>query len=649
VSGASSGAAGDADGENGIVGQRKRLALRANALMLVQAAVLLYLRRWRGPAIWAPGIVLLGILAYGQLAIPAGGIRAFVYRWTLVFYLNAALAYWGLSYPGDALPPTLYLFINNSLFFQLSWGPRVGWASYVLAIAGLVAVHAGRGVWEPYEERIFLGLLLATTVMQATAQAYESAFKRLWSRNQDLAAALEREAAERQKAVSQLLDQLERPLANAFLRPAELAAALEVGLGEARALRDALPPPPEPIDDGATVPQRLLEPLLWLGLLVGLGLGLRDLALEPSEAFISLGVAACLGVLVLLIRVRASAWRPVALATLLAGVWGIVMGILHTRPVHLPEALVYGQVVLVFAALWLGPAAALVVGLLLAGLDFWWLWSFSAQMPRGQIDGGVNLLQQWLMISIVLAPAARAQQRLLDGLERQSRSVAASLRVRRRLLGTLFHDAANHVLAMSSLVQLTQEGLADSEDAGRFERLRARLRTLVSSARLWLLDDRDFGPAELEAVDLQRLAADAEELFRERLRAKELRWAPDLAPGLRVRAHAGLLGDGVLGNLLSNAIKFSPRGGALQLKVWKQGPMACLSVHDEGPGLSEDQVASFAAGQDLATRPGTEGEPGQGLGLGLAREHLRRMGGSLELRPAGPEGGGELRLWLPLA
>lgn len=635
--------------QQGIDGERRRLALSVNAVMLIQAALLFYLRRERGASLLVPGFGLLGILAWGQWAIRAGGTQAFAYRWIICFYLLGGLTYWGIRYPHPGLPPTLYLFINTSLFFHLGWGPRLGWASFGLSLLGMAAIRAATGPYDPYEERAFLGMLLAMGAMQATAHAYESTFQGLWTRSVDLRTALERESEQRNRAVSELLDQLEQPLADGGAADHAQAAALAEGLQKARKLRDALPPPAEPHEDDAQLPQRLLLPLLAMGFAIAAFLGLRDLLLEPEEAFISLGAAAAFGSLALLIRARPQAWRQAALATLLAGACAIVAGVLRTRPVHMPEALVYGHVLMVFAAFWLGPGTALAAGSLLMGLDLWWLHSFSQSMPQNHIDGGINLLQQWLLMTLVLAPAASRQQALLEGVERQGRALAAGLRVRRRLLGTLFHDAANHVVALNGLLDLQQHGLAEEGDRARFDRLRGRLRELLSSARQWLLDERDFAAHELQALSLRVQARGAEELFRERLGAKGLRWEAEIPAGLRVRAHEGLLADGVLGNLVSNAIKFSPPGGALRLRGWAQGSWACLSVEDEGEGLPESAVQAFSGGAELANRPGTLHEPGQGLGLGLAREHLRRMGGRLELIAAGPQGGGCLRIWLPLA
>jgi C4-dicarboxylate-specific signal transduction histidine kinase len=65
-------------------------------------------------------------------------------------------------------------------------------------------------------------------------------------------------------------------------------------------------------------------------------------------------------------------------------------------------------------------------------------------------------------------------------------------------------------------------------------------------------------------------------------------------------------------------------------------------------GVPVEVLQSLAQGLPVSTRVGTGGEQGQGLGLGLVQEHLRRLGGRLELeRLAG--GGTEARIWLKRA
>ena len=79
--------------------------------------------------------------------------------------------------------------------------------------------------------------------------------------------------------------------------------------------------------------------------------------------------------------------------------------------------------------------------------------------------------------------------------------------------------------------------------------------------------------------------------------------------------------------LLSNSLRRTPAGGKIDLTLRRSGRMFILSVEDDGPGLSEAELAD-------AFRPGGEPDPaaalsGSGLGLYLAQGIARLHGGAL--------------------
>ncbi|MDX5362740.1 MAG: hypothetical protein LPJ91_01100, partial [Pseudazoarcus pumilus] len=85
----------------------------------------------------------------------------------------------------------------------------------------------------------------------------------------------------------------------------------------------------------------------------------------------------------------------------------------------------------------------------------------------------------------------------------------------------------------------------------------------------------------------------------------------------------------VLANLLSNAAKFSPRGGAVEVRLETLGERVRISVTDHGPGIPAAfrerifQKFSQADASDTRQRGGT------GLGLAISRELVERMHGSI--------------------
>ena len=82
----------------------------------------------------------------------------------------------------------------------------------------------------------------------------------------------------------------------------------------------------------------------------------------------------------------------------------------------------------------------------------------------------------------------------------------------------------------------------------------------------------------------------------------------------------------IITNLLSNSLKFTPKGGAISVKVSREQDHAVLCVADQGSGISEELLPSvfdlFVQGdRNLDRRLG-----GLGVGLSLVRRLVELHG-----------------------
>ncbi|MFA5106637.1 MAG: PAS domain S-box protein [Candidatus Micrarchaeia archaeon] len=86
----------------------------------------------------------------------------------------------------------------------------------------------------------------------------------------------------------------------------------------------------------------------------------------------------------------------------------------------------------------------------------------------------------------------------------------------------------------------------------------------------------------------------------------------------------------VVQNLLGNAIKFTNKGGSIEVSARDAGNgFVQITVEDNGVGIAEEDMPRiFKLGSSFTTE-GTDGEPGTGLGLVLAKGMMEAQGGNI--------------------
>jgi two-component system sensor histidine kinase QseC len=89
-----------------------------------------------------------------------------------------------------------------------------------------------------------------------------------------------------------------------------------------------------------------------------------------------------------------------------------------------------------------------------------------------------------------------------------------------------------------------------------------------------------------------------------------------------VTGHALLLGV-LVRNLIDNALRYSPDGARVQVEVLREGGHALVRVQDNGPGMSESDIARL--GERFYRLPGHE-RPGSGLGWSIVKRIAEVLG-----------------------
>jgi len=117
--------------------------------------------------------------------------------------------------------------------------------------------------------------------------------------------------------------------------------------------------------------------------------------------------------------------------------------------------------------------------------------------------------------------------------------------------------------------------------------------------------------------------------LRSRMDARSMRVEVDMQEDLMVQADPSLL-QIVYENLLGNAVKYGRPHGTIRVSGRRAGDGAELHVWNDGPGVPPDRREHLFE-KFYRLKPSAEQERGTGLGLFIAREVLRRHGGTIRV------------------
>lgn len=230
------------------------------------------------------------------------------------------------------------------------------------------------------------------------------------------------------------------------------------------------------------------------------------------------------------------------------------------------------------------------------------------------------------------------------------RSLDAQLEQQERWVSDVAHELKTPLTALL-LVGDSLAAQVNSQNARLVERLQRellRLQELVGDLlELSRLENTLPGSgSRAMVVDLSQLVeqvwasvrplADQRQIALELVAPAQLRLNGDNS-----RLHRALL------NLFDNALRYSPDGGVVRVSLDRRGEWCQLSVADQGPGLSEDDLAHlferFYRGDPSRAR---SQRIGSGLGLSIVQQIAVTHGGRIQASNH-VEGGAVLEMILP--
>jgi signal transduction histidine kinase len=230
---------------------------------------------------------------------------------------------------------------------------------------------------------------------------------------------------------------------------------------------------------------------------------------------------------------------------------------------------------------------------------------------------------------------------MADALERNDRE-------RRDMLADIAHELRTPLTVLRGRLEGILDGIypADQEHVVPALEETYLLERLVDDLRLLTLAESRQLPFEKKELDLNELARHVISLFQAQAEENQIHISLEPASAEVKSSLDPQRTEQVVGNLISNALRYVPEGGRVWVEVRRENGSISISVNDNGPGVSEEELPRlfyrFWRGDKSRTR--TSG--GAGLGLAIARQLVEAQGGRISASNL-PGGGLQVKCEFP--
>ncbi|RMQ95319.1 Sensor histidine kinase [Pseudomonas savastanoi pv. glycinea] len=280
------------------------------------------------------------------------------------------------------------------------------------------------------------------------------------------------------------------------------------------------------------------------------------------------------------------------------------------------------------------PLSALGIALVVLTL-FSLLVTLSITRPLSRLRGAVHDLGQTTYQQNSLAQLANRRDEfgvLATDFNRMGARLQSLIGSQRQLLRDVSHELRSPLARLRIALALAERAEPAEREklwprlSRECDRLEALISEILALARL------DAQLSSAEPIDLNalllRLKNDAN------LDGDDQQIAVSVEPNLSLQGWPDMI-ERATDNLLRNALRFNPAGKPIDIQAKRVGDRLQLSVRDQGPGVAAEHLTQL--GEPFYRAPG-QAAPGHGLGLAIARRAAQRHGGELILGNH-PEGG----------
>ncbi|WP_158995681.1 hybrid sensor histidine kinase/response regulator transcription factor [Mucilaginibacter sp. L196] len=228
-------------------------------------------------------------------------------------------------------------------------------------------------------------------------------------------------------------------------------------------------------------------------------------------------------------------------------------------------------------------------------------------------------------------------------LEHTVSELEKSNQTKNRFLSILAHDLRNPITAIAGIAKnlKMQMPQVTKQEIGKYISIISDSSKSVLDLLLnlleWAKTQNETLTSNPESVNLHELVISNQVLMEQLLRNKNIYLTINV-PQYHILFADKKMIDTVLRNLLSNSIKFTPPFGQISIESKEINNKIIITFYDTGLGMTDEQVSNLFNIETAASSPGSNGEPGSGLGMVIIKEFVEANHGSVTVASKVNEG-----------
>ncbi|WP_456280452.1 ATP-binding protein [Cupriavidus sp. JZ107] len=208
--------------------------------------------------------------------------------------------------------------------------------------------------------------------------------------------------------------------------------------------------------------------------------------------------------------------------------------------------------------------------------------------------------------------------------------LSQSLRVEKKFIADAAHELRSPLTSLQIQADNLGRTLSEPDSLREYHALQhviARSTRMISQLLRLARADAPPERASSQPVAIRDVVPDVIEMHLPRAAAHGIDLGVEQLDDLEVRANLADVRT-ALSNLVDNAIKYTPDGGTIDLRAYRDEWLACIEVRDTGNGVAPEALPRVF---DRFFRADVHGTEGSGLGLAIVKAIAERYGGDASI------------------